>query len=77
MRKNIKARPTVGKQRIKKRFLWLPKALPREDGVKKEKRWLETAEWIQEFTETAGGLIEGGSIYWWRDIDWLDKQEGQ
>ena len=73
MRKNIKARPTVGKQRIRKRFLWWPKSLPREVGVKKQRRWLEVTEWVQEFTETVRSAQDGGVVYWWRDIDWLDE----
>lgn len=74
MRKTLEARPTVGKQRIKKGFLWWPKSLPREDGVKKQRRWLETAEWVQEFTYSPGGPPDTPAHYWWRDIDWLDSE---
>ncbi len=72
MRKTIKARPPTGTQRTKKRFLWWPKTLPRTDGAKKERRWLETAEWIQEFVYER---TDYRGYYYWSDIDWVDSEE--
>ena len=63
MRKIIRP-PTPGKQRIKKGFLLFPKTLKMEDGTL-QRRWLETTEWVQEFSH-------GYDCDHWFSVEWLE-----
>lgn len=49
--------PIEGQQRIKTRFLWMPKTINRQT------RWLETASWVQRATVMP-------EIYFWVDECW-------
>lgn len=61
MRFNIK-QLKIGDVRFKKRFLLFPKT------IFPETRWLEYAEWAEEFVMGLDGP-------YWRPIGWLKKQE--
>ena len=56
--------PPYGTTRVKKRFLFLPKC------IDDEWRWLEKAQYIQEYKlwTTYVGAVRG-----WKNISWLDK----
>ena len=59
-----------GKQRIIRKFLYLPKCI---DG---ERRWLEACYIVQEVdTFDIGGSMEWGKYKnYWTDIMWADKR---
>jgi hypothetical protein len=43
-------KPRIGTKRIRKSFLWFPKYLENSNRGKYIFRWLEKAEWQQEYT---------------------------
>jgi hypothetical protein len=49
--------PTNGQKRHRKGFLWLPKT------IQSEKRWLEYAEWTEEY-------IAGRTGGFWESYSW-------
>jgi len=53
-----------GERRILRGFVWIPKVLPLDEGPYQpsQKRWLETASILQEWS------IWGG----WQDICWIE-----
>ena len=54
--------PVQGEQRKRKEFLLLPRTIGRET------RWLETAEWIEEYGEN---YVDAG----WNAIRWADSHD--
>lgn len=68
MRKKLKKKEfNLGARRNVKRFLVLPRIINRE------LRWLEKAEWVQEYIPVTVTYIRGGAeAYRWIDIRWVN-----
>lgn len=62
-------RPAIGEKRIKRRFLFFPKR------IECLTRWLEFAEWEDEFTEEWTSMEDGGYSFHWRPLIWTDLKE--
>lgn len=69
MRLTLKPEPAPYSFRQKKGFLIKPKCLWLPDRKNKEWRWLETAEWTQQY------ISDQADNYFWMDYEWIEYQK--
>lgn len=66
-----KVYPSRGDVRTRRGFLWFPKAIEQKELI--ITRWLETAEWKEEFQREYTIIDDGWKR--WVPIVWLDIKE--
>ena len=68
MKRIVEREPRVGDQRIRTGFLWLPMSL--YYGIREEWRWLEKAQWKEEYREYG---TDADSRFDWHPLLWVNE----